>query len=243
MLRHACWLAVLVAALGGSAAASEPGGWVSLSDGLDGWQEPSSAWAISGDARLDPENERKLVALPGEGVLVNADGKTKDLVSKEQWGDVEVQFDFMIPTRSNSGVKLQGLYEVQIVDSWKVEKATAHHCGGIYPRAELKPRYHHIDDGIAPLANAAKPPGQWQSLAITFRAPRFDAEGRKTANARLDKVVLNGTTIHENVELKTPTGHAWHNAEHAVGPLLLQADHGPVAFRKIRVRPFAAAAE
>jgi hypothetical protein len=58
----------------------------------------------------------------------------------------------------------------------------------------------------------------------------------------LVKVVLNGTVIHENVELKTPTGNAWRDQELPRGPLLLQADHGPVAFRQIRVRPYTAGA-
>ena len=237
-----CLLAAVVAALDSTAEVAQPAepGWIVLSDGLDAWQEPSSAWVIAGDARVDAENERCLVGEPGEGVLVHERGKTKDLVSKGQWGDVEVQLEFMIPGGSNSGVKLQGLYEIQIVDTWKVEKATAHDCGGIYPRAELKPRYHHIDDGIAPRANAAKPPGRWQSLRIVFRAPRFDEGGQKTANARFVKVVLNGTTIHEDVELRYPTGHAWRRKENATGPLLLQADHGPVAFRNVRARPLPA---
>jgi hypothetical protein len=72
---------------------------------------------------------------------------------------------------------------------------------------------------------------------VLFLAPRFNAQGKKTANARFVKVILNGQVIHENVDLKTPTGHAWRNKEVAQGPLLLQADHGPVAFRNVRVRP------
>jgi hypothetical protein len=240
--RTMCLSAALFVVLFSRAVASDgaPDGWIVLSDGLDGWREPSPAWRIAGDARVDPENERQLEGLPGEGALVHEKGRTTDLVSQRAWGDVEVQLEFMIPARSNSGVKLQGLYEVQIVDSWKVKEATAHHCGGIYPRAELKPRYHHIDDGIPPQANAAKRPGQWQSLRIVFRAPRFDEEGEKTANARFEKVVLNGTTIHEDVELPYPTGHAWRRREEPAGPLLLQADHGPVAFRNVRVRPLPA---
>ncbi len=210
--------------------------WTVLSSGLDAWQQPTGAWTVAGDAHPDPDNERQLVAEPGQGTLVNAKGATNDLVSREAWGDVEIELEFMIPARSNSGIKLQGLYEIQIVDSWKVKKATAHHCGGIYPRAELKPRYHHIDDGIAPKSNAAKPPGQWQSLRIVFRAPRFDDQGEKVASARFDKVLLNGTVIHEDVELPYPTGHAWKRKEKPVGPLLLQADHGPVAFRNVRIR-------
>ena len=233
-------LAAIIAVLCASHATSAENpdkDWTVLSDGLDAWQQPTGTWEVVGDVQLDPDHERQLIGKPGKGALVNVKGKTHDLVSKQKWGDVELELEFMIPTRSNSGVKLQGLYEIQIVDSWKEKKATAHHCGGIYPRAELKPRYHHIDDGIAPKCNAAKPPGQWQSLRIVFRAPRFDGQGKKTANARFDKVVLNGTVIHEDVELLYPTGHAWTRKETPVGSLLLQADHGPVAFRKVRVRP------
>ena len=235
-----CLMAVVAAAfcaLQAATAENPEKEWTVLSDGLDAWRQPTGAWRVAGDAHLDPDNERQLVAEPGQRALVNAKGATNDLVSREAWGDVELEFEFMIPARSNSGVKLQGLYEIQIVDSWKEKKATAHHCGGIYPRAELKPRYHHIDEGIAPKCNAAKPPGQWQSLRIAFRAPRFDDQGEKTESARFDQVVLNGTLIHEDVELAYPTGHAWKRKEKPVGSLLLQADHGPVAFRNVRVRP------
>ena len=76
----------------------------------------------------------------------------------------------MIPNHSNSGVKLEGVYEIQIFDSWQVDKPTGADCGGIYPRAEQKPQYHHIDDGVPPLVNAAKKSGEWQTLEIVFRA-------------------------------------------------------------------------
>jgi hypothetical protein len=143
----------------------------------------------------------------------------------------------LIPKDSNSGVKLQGLYEVQICDSAASRKLTGSDCGGVYPRAELLPRYHHLDDGFAPLVNAAWPAGEWQTLDILFHAPRFDEAGKKVANARFVRVVLNGKVVHDNLELPAPTGHAWRLPEVRRGPLMLQADHGPVAFRKIRVKP------
>ena len=147
----------------------------------------------------------------------------------------------MISKGSNSGVKLNGLYEIQILDSHgKTKELTGDDCGGIYPRAEEKPKYHHIDKGVPPRVNAAKPAGEWQTLDITFRAPRFDADGKKTADARFVKVVLNGQVIHEDVAVHYPTGSAWRLAKEIPrGPLLLQADHGPVAFRNVRVRPVA----
>jgi hypothetical protein len=154
-----------------------------------------------------------------------------------------VSLEFMIPRGSNSGVKLHGVYEIQILDSWKAAHPTGGDCGGIYPRAELKPQFHHIDDGTPPLVNAAKQPGQWQMLEIRFRAPRFDQKGNKVANAQFERVVLNGKLIHDHADAAHPTGAIWRDKEHATGPLLLQADHGPVAFRNVRVRPLAARGE
>ncbi|MFO0910647.1 MAG: DUF1080 domain-containing protein [Isosphaeraceae bacterium] len=82
----------------------------------------------------------------------------------------------------------------------------------------------------------ASPPGEWQTLEIIFRAPRFDASGKKTANARFEMVKLNGQVVQENLELECPTGNNWRNKEHPNGAILLQGDHGAVAFRNIRAR-------
>jgi hypothetical protein len=223
-------------------AATAEGNWIVLSNDLKAWQEPVKEWYMAGSAQLDPNNDRRLTGDPGHGVLINGkEGRTQNLVTRRQWRDVEIQLEFMIPRGSNSGVKLEGVYEIQIFDSWQVAKPTGSDCGGIYPRAEAKPTYHHIDEGIAPLTNAAKPPGEWQTLEIAFRAPRFDAKMEKVANARFEKVVLNGKLIHDHVEVLHPTGNVWRDKEKPAGPILLQADHGPVAFRNIRVRPLPAA--
>jgi hypothetical protein len=206
--------------------------------GLDAWRKPTGDWIVAATALPNPSRTNQLTAKPGRGTLINGvTGKTRNLLTSEDFGDVEAHFEFLIPKGSNSGVKFEGLYEIQIIDSFGVAKPDAHHCGGIYPRAELLPRYHYLDDGTPPLLNAARPPGEWQTLDVIFRAPRFEFGGQKINNARFDKVVLNGQVIHQNVELKTPTGHYWRNKEVARGPILLQGDHGPVAFRNIRVRP------
>jgi hypothetical protein len=220
--------------------------WISLSTrkNFEAWRKPTGEWFIAGSVGLDPKNSKRLAAKPGTGILVNGrTGRTDNLISKEKFGDLEVQLEFLISQGSNSGVKFEGLYEIQIFDSWGVKNPTASDCGGIYPRAELEPTYHLIDQGIPPRANAARPAGEWQTLEAIFQAPRFDAGGKKIANARFVRVTLNGQVIHENVEVKTPTGHAWREKEIPSGPLLLQADHGPIAFRNIRVRPFVAPAK
>src|SRR5262249_44365876 len=170
-------------------------------------------------------------------------GRARNLVTRQLYDDVEVHVEFLIAKGSNSGVKLMGLYEIQILDSHGKKVLTGNDCGGIYPRAEEKPKYHHIDKGVPPRTNAARPAGQWQTLDIAFRAPRFDADGKKTANARFVKVVLNGQVVHEDVEVSCPTGAAWRlKKEVARGPLFLQADHGPGALRDARLRALGAPA-
>lgn len=222
--------------------AGDEKGWTDLlTPKLDAFRSPADDWIQAESVALDLKNPRLLAAKPGGSILVNGlKGRTRDLVTKETFGDLEVRLEFLIAKGSNSGVKLNGQYEIQILDSHGAKTLTGDSCGGVYPRAEFKPKYRHIDTGTPPRTNAAKPAGEWQSLHIVFIAPRFDATGKKTANARFVKVVLNGEVVQENVDLPWPTGHAWVNKETARGPLLLQADHGPVAFRNVQLRPYAA---
>ncbi len=242
------FLMALAAALelGAPSLAADEKGWIALTGEkpFEAWRSPAAGWSEAGDARIDPSNPRKLVPVEGRGVVITGRvGRARNLVTRERFGDIELHLEFLVPKGSNSGVKFQGLYEIQILDSHGVARPTGKHCGGIYPRAELLPRYRYLDDGIAPLVNAARPPGEWQTLDAVFQAPRFDSSGKKTEDARLVRAVLNGQVIHENVPLKTPTGHAWHDREVAEGPLFLQGDHGPVAFRNVRVRPIKPPAE
>jgi len=205
------------------------------------WDTAVDQWAQAESAAIDEKNPRKLSFKEGKGILVNGPtGRARDMITRDKYGDAEVHVEFMIPKGSNSGVKLMGLYEIQIVDSHgkKDRELTGNDLGGIYPRAEDQPKYHHIDKGTPPSVNASKPAGEWQTLDILFTAPRFDAEGKKTSHAKFVKVVLNDKVIHENAEVQYPTGSAWRlKKEAATGPLLLQADHGPVAFRNVQIRP------
>jgi hypothetical protein len=232
------WIGAAVLLLHGLASAGRAGeaGWTVISDDLAAFQDPKDNWSVCGDVKLDAANRRKLVAESGRGILVSH-GQGLDLRTKQIYRGCEVELEFMISQGSNSGVKLAGCYEIQIFDSWKKKQVTGSDCGGIYPRAELTPVYRTIDDGAPPKVNACREPGQWQTLKIAFHGPRFDNAGKKTANAKFDRVELNGVVIHENHEVAYPTGHVWHNKEHETGPLVLQGDHGPVAFRKLRIRP------
>src|SRR5438045_2818186 len=85
------------------------------------------------------------------------------------------------------------------------------------------------------LAGCRSPAGAWLTFDITVRAPRFDSDGKKTQNAKMVKVIHNGTLIHENVELTGPTRSALSEKEKPAGPIMLQGNHGPVAFRNLRI--------
>jgi hypothetical protein len=231
-------LALAAALPVGYAAESAAGAVLLLDDAsLDAWQDDRTGWSLARGVKLNPDNERRLVVEPGEGVLVS-NGDAVNFFTRRKFQDVELKCEFLIPKRSNAGVKLNGLYEIQIRDTHNMKELTGDMCGGVYPRAKLGPPYQHIDEGIAPSENAAKPAGEWQTLELAFYSPRFDESGKKIENARFEHVVLNGTEVHEMVDLKYPTGAAWNMMpEVAEGPLMLQGDHGPVAFRNIQVRP------
>jgi hypothetical protein len=202
---------------------------------LGGWKKPSGEWMTAQKVAADPAEPRRFNIEPGAGILVNGTkGRTVNLVSEFEHGDVEAEIEFMVPKNSNSGVYFQGRYEVQILDSWGVEKPAHSDCGGIYERWKEGKGF----EGHAPRVNASRPPGEWQKFEVIFRAPRFDAGGKKIENARFVKVIHNGTLIHENVELTGPTRAAtFEHDEKPKGPIMLQGDHGPVAFRTVLLKP------
>ena len=201
------------------------------------WRGDTGEWVNAGNARGHPDDEKSLEALPGTGTVVNGPtGRTKHLFSKAEFGDVRAHIEFMVPKGSNSGVYFQGRYEIQVFDSWGVAEPKYSDCGGIYQRWDEK-RDPKGYEGYAPQVNASRAPGEWQSFDVIFRAPRFDPEGKKTANARFVKVLHNGKLVHENVELNGPTRASAFHDEKPLGPLMLQGDHGPVAYRNIWIVP------
>jgi hypothetical protein len=212
-------------------------GWRPLLNGTDlsGWR-PNDWFTtkyVLWERLLGPT---RLVGHPApSGVILNGlTGHAANLVSESKFGDIELYLEFMLAKGSNSGVYLQGLYEVQIFDSFgSAEPMTSSDGGGIYHR--------WIDEkgvgGSAPSRNASRRPGEWQSYQIWFRAPRFDAAGRKIENARFLRVLFNGLSVQENVPVEGPTRAHLDIPEAALNPLMLQGDHGPVAFKNIYWRP------
>jgi hypothetical protein len=196
-------------------------------------------WEIVGDATSDPHNDKFLATKPGTGVMFNTNKTTSNIETKDEFGDCQVHVEFIIPKGSNSGVYLMGRYEIQILDSFGVEHPKYDDCGGIYQRWRDKPAPGQPQgyEGKAPKVNASLPAGEWQTFDITFHAPRFDSSGKKIENAKFVKVVHNGKLIHENAEVTGPTRSGSFNDEKRTGPIMLQGNHGPVAFRNIKIQP------
>jgi len=197
---------------------------------LSGWklrdEKADPTWKIVSSVKVDPANPKKLIGEGSEGILLRIPAeKATDLISEKQFGDCEVHVEFFLAKDSNSGVFLMGKYEVQITDSFGIpdNKLQAGECGGI---PWLK----------APLTNACKKPGEWQTMDIVFRAPMFNAAAKKMANAKFVSITLNGKKVQENVEVPEPTGSELDGGEWASGPLMIQGNEGVVAFRNIVVK-------
>lgn len=198
-------------------------GWKAKNAAKNQWQACAVSWNEKDPGKLIGGVDN---SPDGSGrVLAAVTGGGSDLYTDAKFGDMKLEVEFMLPKGSNSGVYVMGEYEVQVLDSYgkPAEKLSMGDLGALYSAA-------------APKVNAAKKPGEWQKFEIDFRAPKF-VDGKKVANAKFVKVVLNGTVLHENVEMKGATPGGLTGKEAATGPLMFQGDHGPVAFKNIVVTP------
>lgn len=202
----------------------------------NGWSVVESVIGING------KSEFITTPLTGKtgGILSNGNIKNDAayLFTKDEFGDVAVSLEFVVPKESNSGIYLMGRYEIQIMDSYGKVEPKHSDLGGVYQRWEVTPDgVKRGYEGTAPLANASKVPGEWQRLDIVFRSPRFDNTGTKTENARFISVHVNGILVQQNVEVTGPTRSNPIEGEAITGPLVIQGDHGPIAIRSMTVKP------
>ena len=155
-----------------------------------------------------------------------------DLRSREKFGDVQVHVEWAAPAqirgnsqnRGNSGVFLQGLYEVQVLDSSDNLTYADGQAGAIYGQ-------------WPPLVNAARKPGEWQSYDIVFEAPQFN--GANLVKPAYLTVFLNGVLVHNRKEVSGPTVHrqlAKYAPQPAEDSIVLQDHQQPVRYRNIWVR-------
>lgn len=179
---------------------------------------------------------------PAPWVILNgvAVAAKSDIVTKEEFGDIQVHLEFREPTppkgegqgRGNSGVFFMGRYEIQVLDCFDNKTYADGTTGAVYAQHP-------------PLANACRPPGEWQTCDMVFTTPHFGANGEVTTPAYVT-VILNGVVVQNHQAIEGTTAHraAGKYTPHGpTGPLLLQYHSNPVAYRNIWVRPLTPASE
>jgi hypothetical protein len=218
----------------------EPGWVASLSRGeITGHDPGGKAFRLTKVQRQTPTAglkapEGAVVLFDGSGTDAWQGGQTTPegyLVAgertKKSFHDFTLHLEFRTPfkplargqSRGNSGVYLQGRYEIQILDSFGLEGAF-NECGAIYRQRK-------------PDLNMCFPPLSWQTYDIDFQAARYDDVGNKTRNAVIT-VRHNGVPVHDHVEITGPTGGAARRPEAGTpAPISLQNHGNPVVFRNI----------
>lgn len=240
---------------------AESQGWISLFNGKDlsGWtfQNPKArkVWVVCDRVTLDPSDPTRLIphgkgGSPDAVLLCGDDGRGSNIMTEAKFGDYQLQLEFTVPKGSNSGVYNRGLYEIQIFDSYGVARPAFHDCGALYERA-------------VPPENLARPPGEWQTYDITLRGKKLtlvwngktvyqdrDVRYGETDRAAFERLNQEnaGKPAALRVKLEEKDGkyvgyfgdggtRSGLPGPDRPGPILLQGDHGPVAFRNIRIRP------
>jgi hypothetical protein len=247
-------------AAGPDAVTAPEGGWKPLFNGKDltGWKfrngGAKKTWVVCDRVRIDPSDPARLLPVgkggnPDAVLLDGDDGHGSDIMTEELFDDYELRLEFTVPKGSNSGVYNRGLYEIQVFDSFGVKTPAFHDCGSLYERA-------------LPKENYAKAPGEWQSYDITMKGKRLtlvwngktvykdlDVRYGETDKAAFER--LNQENATKAPELRVKLEHrdgkyvgyfgeggtrSSLDGPDRPGPILLQGDHGPVAYRNLRIR-------
>jgi hypothetical protein len=235
-------------------------GWKPLFNGknLDGWKfrNPSAkkVWVACDAVRLDPANPTRLIPVgkggsPEAVLLCGDDGRGSDIMTSEAFDDYQLHLEFTVPKGSNSGVYNRGLFEIQVFDSFGVPKLAFHDCGALYERA-------------IPPENLSRPPGEWQSYDITMKGKTIsllwngqpvykdrDVRFGETDREAFERLNRENAARPEDLRVKLRekdgkyVGYFGDGATRSgldgpdrPGPILLQGDHGPVAYRNLYIR-------
>ena len=163
-----------------------------------------------------------MTVLPGTG----------QIETKAKFGDCQLHLEWRSPDepnrkgqdKGNSGVFLQGKYEVQILNSYQNRTYSNGQAASIYKQ-------------YIPLVNAMRPPGEWNVYDIIFHAPEFDSMGKKTKSGTLT-VIHNGVLVQDHIEILGTTEYIGKpkNIPHRDGPIFLQDHSNKVSFRNIWLR-------
>lgn len=204
----------------GSTAANAPSDAIVLFDGKN-----ASAWESKSGKAIEWKVD--------DGCLTVAAGKG-EIHTKQGFGSCQLHIEWRTPAevkgdgqgRGNSGIFFMGRYELQVLDSYNNRTYSNGQAGSIYKQ-------------LAPLVNASRPPGEWQTYDVIFTAPEFYEDGSLRSQARIT-VLHNGVLVQNNATIQGGTqyiGVAYYEKHSAAEPIILQ-DHGnPTSFRNIWIRP------
>lgn len=192
---------------------------------MDEFRAPADGWNVAGRAYAEaPGSPLRTEAGNGTLFFDGTEAGSSSLMTEVELGDATVELNFMVEEGGCAALLLQGRYEVRLCDSLGKQSPGIHDNGGVL---------YGDSAGVPPPVNASRTPGVWQQVMVDYRAPRFDESGQKTANAQIEKVVLNGETIHRGLELPQISPEAALSDEAPTGPITLRGDAGRVAFRDI----------
>jgi hypothetical protein len=153
------------------------------------------------------------------------------IMTRQEFGDCQLHIEWATPTevkgdgqgRGNSGVYFQGRYEIQVLDSYNNKT---------YPNGQAASFYAHA----APLVNASRKPGEWQSYDIIFHAPKQGEDGKTVPGSFT--VLHNGILVQDHIPVKgDATTAALFKGVTPKGPIVLQDHRNPVRYRNIWLRP------
>ena len=189
---------------------------------LTAFNQPIAGWQALGDVAVPWTNQRAMDGSPGEGLwahIPKRKNKADDLITTSAYGDIELEFDYLLASGSRATVYLHDAYPMVLADDGSGVSPHVESNGGI--------------PGYAPRQQVSRAPGLWQHLKVAFKAPRFDNAGTKIAPARLLRAELNGIVIHEDIPLQPLPGRA----EKSLAPLRIAVANGPIAFRNAKITP------
>ena len=205
-------------------------GWLRLSwgDALDAFD--ASGWELC-EAQVDEAEPTRFAIKQGNTALVNLASDASALVSKAQFQDFDLRFDFKLPERGRGGVLLLGGYELALAAGDGGGQVGAQSLGAVRALADGQ------GPALAPLREGYHGRDQWHQFEINFIAPRFDEQGHKLSDAVAQRLKVDDVLLHERVELIGLTEDSLRAREGASGPIAFRGAGGMMALRDIRVRP------
>jgi len=205
-------------------------GWLRLTYG-DAFQLWSGeGWKLV-DVDLDATDPTKLATREGVNALVSpptvADAATPSFAGKLPFDDTRVRFEFMLPKDGRATLRLMDRYDLLLAATPDERETSLASCGALV---------FADGGGRAPVNPCFRAAGEWHQMDLTFRAPRFDAAGKKTSNARIVKATVDDVLLHDEAEFPGPSAGA-PNDEVAEAPFAFRVLDGQLALGNIRAKP------